>query len=58
MNTNTWYLLLDSFFLLFHSTLVLFNLTGWMWKKARLPHLIVISLTIVSINGYSQQKAV
>ncbi|MFW6160828.1 MAG: DUF2784 domain-containing protein [Acidobacteriota bacterium] len=42
------YIILDKFFFVFHSILVLFNLFGWIWKKSRLPHLILISLTAFS----------
>lgn len=43
--------LLDTFFVVFHSALILFNLTGWIWKKTRSLHLAVISLTILSWFG-------
>ncbi len=36
---------LDYFFLVFHSSLVLFNLFGWIWKKTRLANLITLLLT-------------
>jgi hypothetical protein len=36
---------LDIFFTVFHTSLVLFILFGWIWKKTRLPHLIVVILT-------------
>ena len=39
------YHLLDIFFLIFHSALVLFNLFGWIWKKTRLANLITLGLT-------------
>ena len=42
---------LDLFFFLFHTGLVVFNLTGWIWEKTRRVHLIVISLTILSWFG-------
>jgi len=42
---------LDVFFFLFHTGLVLFNLIGWIWRKTRRMHLIVISLTILSWFG-------
>ena len=45
------YVFLDYFFLVFHSTLVLFNLTGWIWRQTRRLHLIVISLTVLSWVG-------
>jgi len=35
-------------FFIFHSTLILFILIGWTWKKARRIHLIVLLLTASS----------
>ena len=40
-----WYRLLDIFFVLFHTSLVLFNLFGWIWKKTRVANLITLSVT-------------
>jgi hypothetical protein len=45
------YVFLDYFFLVFHTGLVLFNLTGWIWRKTRRLHLIVVSLTVLSWFG-------
>lgn len=45
------YTLLDYFFVAFHGSLVLFNLTGWIWKKTRRLHLAVIGLTFLSWFG-------
>jgi len=45
------YIFLDYFFIVFHSCLVLFNLTGWVWKRTRRIHLITIGLTILSWFG-------
>ncbi|MBR9979242.1 MAG: DUF2784 domain-containing protein [Bacteroidetes bacterium] len=42
---------LDIFFTVFHGGLVVFNLTGWIWRKTLLPHLITITATIVSWFG-------
>lgn len=39
------YRLLDIFFTVFHSALILFNLTGWMFKKARLLNLVILLVT-------------
>jgi len=39
------YHLLDLFFVVFHTTLTLFNILGWIWKKTRLLNLITLSLT-------------
>lgn len=36
---------LDIFFTIFHTSLVLFNLFGWVWKKTRLLNLICLLLT-------------
>jgi hypothetical protein len=32
----------------FHSTLIIFNLFGWIWKKTRFANLIIILLTVFS----------
>lgn len=40
-----WYRLLDIFFVLFHTSLVLFNLFGWIWRKTRVANLITLSVT-------------
>lgn len=42
------YQLLDIFFLFFHSSLILFNLFGWIWEKTRILNLITLSLTAFS----------
>jgi hypothetical protein len=42
---------LDIFFTVFHGGLVVFNLTGWIWRKTLLPHLITITATILSWFG-------
>ena len=36
---------LDTFFLVFHSSLILFNVLGWMWKKTRRANLATLLLT-------------
>jgi hypothetical protein len=55
------YRLLDIFFVVFHSSLIIFNLFGWIWKKTRIANLITLSLTgaswlfiglIVGVLGY------
>ena len=43
--------LLDIFFLVFHSLLILFNLFGWMWKKTRRLNLITLLITGFSWIG-------
>ena len=42
------YAFLNIFFFVFHSSLIIFNLFGWIWKKTRLVNLIVILLTAFS----------
>jgi hypothetical protein len=39
------YRILDIFFVVFHSALVLFNLFGWIWLKTRKLNLAVLGLT-------------
>ena len=55
------YHILDVFFVVFHSFLILFNLFGWIWRKTRLWNLITLLLTgaswlilgcIVGVLGY------
>ena len=45
------YTLLDFLFLIFHSSLVVFVLVGWIWKETRRAHLLVLSLTMSSWFG-------
>jgi hypothetical protein len=42
------YVFLDKFFFVFHSVLIAFNLFGWIWKKTRVAHLVVVLLTVFS----------
>lgn len=37
--------LLDIFFIIFHTALIIFNLFGWIWKKTRKINLLTLSLT-------------
>lgn len=55
------YRILDIFFVLFHTSLTLFNMFGWIWKKTRLANLITLGITgsswvflglIVGMLGY------
>jgi len=55
------YRFLDIFFVIFHTSLITFNLFGWIWKKTRLANLITLGLTgaswlflglIVGVLGY------
>jgi hypothetical protein len=39
-----WHLL-DIFFVIFHTSLIFFNLFGWIWKRTRKLNLITLSLT-------------
>lgn len=45
------YSFLDIFFVVFHSVLIGFNLIGWIWKKTRRLHLVVLTLTVLSWFG-------
>ena len=36
---------LDILFVVFHSSLILFNLFGWIWKRTRIINLITLSIT-------------
>lgn len=42
------YKFFDIFFVAFHTTLILFNLFGWIWKKTRLANFITLVLTAAS----------
>lgn len=44
MNIFYWQIL-DYFFVIFHTFLILFNLTGWIWKPTRRLHLLSLFLT-------------
>ena len=53
--------ILDIFFVIFHTSLTLFNIFGWIWKKTRMANLITLALTggswlflglIVGVPGY------
>jgi hypothetical protein len=45
------YRALDIFFFAFHSMFILFVLVGWVWKRMRLAHLVVVGLTALSWFG-------
>lgn len=49
--SESTYQFLDYFFVIFHFSLIFFNLTGWIWRKARRIHLYLISATIFSWVG-------
>ncbi|MFC2161355.1 DUF2784 family protein [Acidobacteriota bacterium] len=42
------YAILDKFFLVFHSSLILFNCLGWIWKKTRKANLLILLMTVFS----------
>lgn len=44
MNTFYWHIL-DYLFVIVHTVLILFNFTGWIWKRTRRLHLISVFLT-------------
>jgi hypothetical protein len=37
--------IIDIFFVIFHSSLTIFNLSGWIWKRTRKLNLIILTLT-------------
>jgi len=43
-----WYQFLNYFFFIFHTALTLFNISGWLFKKARKWNLITLLLTAFS----------
>jgi hypothetical protein len=45
------YAALDIFFVVFHTSLIGFILTGWIWRTTRHVHLLVIGLTCLSWFG-------
>jgi hypothetical protein len=56
-----FYQILDIFFVVFHSFLILFNLFGWIWRRTRIWNLVTLLLTgaswvilgwIVGVPGY------
>lgn len=42
------YTFLDIFFYALHTIIIVFNMTGWIWRKTRLPHLILLASTFFS----------
>jgi len=55
-----WHVL-DILFVVFHTSVIIFNLTGWIWKKTRVWNLVLLLLTgsswlflglIVGVLGY------
>jgi hypothetical protein len=45
------YAFLNIFFFAFHSVLIGFILVGWVWRKTRMAHLILATLTALSWFG-------
>ena len=45
------YRFLDIFFVIFHTSLIFFNLFGWIWKKTRRANLYLLLLTGASWVG-------
>jgi len=45
---NTTAVILDNFFLIFHSAFTVFNVFGWIWRKTRRVHLVTMLLTALS----------
>lgn len=39
------YSILDIFFVVFHTSLIIFNVLGWIWEKTRKANLMVLLLT-------------
>jgi hypothetical protein len=40
-----WWHVLDIFFVVFHTSLIIFNVLGWIWKKTRFWNLVTLLLT-------------
>lgn len=40
-----WWHLADIFFVVFHTSLIVFNMTGWIWKKTRMLNLVTLLIT-------------
>ena len=45
------YAILNIFFFIFHSTVIVFNLFGWLWEKTRWANLITLTVTAFSWFG-------
>src|SRR5688500_12726087 len=43
-----WYSILDVAFVVVHSAIALFNVTGWIWRRTRKLHLVTITATLLS----------
>ncbi|MDH5543067.1 MAG: DUF2784 domain-containing protein [Nitrospinota bacterium] len=48
---NTLLPFLDSFFFIFHTLILFFNLFGWIWRSTRKANLALLSLTAFSWFG-------
>ena len=45
MMLNIYWHILDYLFVIVHTLLILFNITGWIWKRTRTLHLISVLIT-------------
>ena len=45
------YRLYDLLFVAFHTALIVFNMSGWAWRRTRQLHLLTISATLLSWFG-------
>ena len=43
--------ILDKLLFIFHTSLIIFVLSGWIWKKTRLVHFVLVSLVATSWFG-------
>jgi|SRR5215831_1441031 len=48
LRLSNLYSLLDFFFMVLHSCIILFNTLGWIWKKTRVYNLLLLLLTAFS----------
>lgn len=51
MTDTGLYPLYDLLFVVFHTTLIVFNVFGWAWRRTRRAHLVTISATLLSWFG-------
>ena len=51
MNRRRPVAILDKLFFVFHTSLIVFVLVGWAWKRTRLVHLFLVSLIALSWFG-------
>ncbi len=41
-------IILDRFFIVFHTCIIAFNLFGWIWRRTRFANLVALSCTLLS----------